>query len=47
MRDIITFGKPDNVRFFYGTSYDVAPVTEPAKLLLFGSGLVGLAGIGR
>jgi len=40
-------GAVSNVYFAYGTSYDSAPVPEPATLLLFGTGLIGLAGFGR
>lgn len=35
------------MNFLYGTSYEGTPVPEPATMLLFGTGLVGLAGFSR
>ena len=35
-----------NVTFNYGTELNT-PVPEPATILLFGTGLVALAGLGR
>lgn len=45
--DLGTLGRVTDVWFAYGTSMDSAPVPEPATLLLFGTGLIGLAGLGR
>jgi len=44
------FGDPKNYinkNFTEGTTYEMSATPEPATMLLFGTGLVGLAGIGR
>lgn len=42
-----TYSGLSELSFLYGTDYDVAPVPEPATMLLMGTGLVGLAGLRR
>jgi len=44
------FGDPKNYinkNFTEGTTYEMSATPEPATMLLFGTGLAGLAGIGR
>ncbi|MBN2126677.1 MAG: PEP-CTERM sorting domain-containing protein [Deltaproteobacteria bacterium] len=35
------------INFLYGTEYASTPVPEPATMFLLGTGLIGLAGVGR